>query len=105
MATRGTSATIPFGLFFYRLAGAAFFDAGMYETIEHDRRATIQAATVVVLSSIAAGIGASGWHGPNWTLVLTFSGIALVTWTCWAMLTYQIGARWLRVPDTRRRSR
>ena len=33
-------------------------DPDLYEEVEHDKSATFQAASVVVLSSLAAGIGA-----------------------------------------------
>jgi hypothetical protein len=86
--------------FFYRLFGAAVLDAGMYEGIEADTRATWQAGAIVVLSSFAAGIGASGWQGPQPATFLTFSIIALGTWVMWAMLIFQTGGRWFRDKDT-----
>ena len=43
------------GLFAYRLLGAAMMDVGMYESIEADRRTTMQALATVVLASLAAG--------------------------------------------------
>lgn len=89
------------GGFFYRLFGAALLDAGTYEGVEADPRSTGQAAAVVVLSSLAAGIGASGWQGPGLSTVVTFAMVALVTWLAWAMLTFQIGSRWLPGPKTR----
>ena len=50
-------------IFFRRLVGAAMLEAGTYEEVEAYRAATRQALTVVVLSSLAAGIGARGWNG------------------------------------------
>jgi len=88
------------GTFLYRVMGAAVFDAGIYEAIETDRHATFQAASVVVLSAVAAGIGASGPFGPDPRIFVTVTGIALVTWAAWAVLTFQVGMRWLREPDT-----
>ena len=43
-----------------RLIGAAALDAAIYEEVEADQAATIQACTTVVISSLAAGIGARG---------------------------------------------
>jgi hypothetical protein len=88
------------GTFFYRLMGAAILDAGAYEGIENDPRATGQAAMTVVLASVAAGVGAAGVYGPSVATLLTVSTLALVTWAAWAVLVLQIGARWLREPDT-----
>src|SRR6187401_1935601 len=87
-------------LFAYRLFGAAMLDPGVYEGIEHDRSATRQALATVLLSSLAAGVGAAGWHGPSPTVLLVFSAIALLTWVTWAMLMFQIGARLLPGRDT-----
>jgi hypothetical protein len=89
------------GGFFYRLFGAALLDAGTYEGVESDPRSAVQAAAVVILSSLAAGIGASGWRGPGLSTVVGFAIIALVTWVAWAILTFQIGSRWLPGPKTR----
>ncbi len=88
------------GLFVYRLVGAALLDASMYEGIEHDRHATGQAFAAVLLASVAAGIGASGWYGPDLKVLAMLSGLALVTWLAWAMLMYQIGTRVLPEPQT-----
>src|SRR6185436_7523247 len=43
-----------------RLMGAATLDDVTYEDIEHDPRATMQALTVVILASVAVGIGSAG---------------------------------------------
>jgi len=89
------------GGFLYRLLGASLLDAGTYEGVESDGRSTWQAAATVVLSSIAAGIGAGGWHGASARVVTGFTSIALLSWLAWAMLTYQIGSRWLPGPNTK----
>jgi len=44
-----------------RLIGAVSADPLLYEEVEADRTATGQALLVVVLSSLAAGIGARGF--------------------------------------------
>ena len=50
--------------FVERMVGAARFDSSAYEEVEADRGATAQALAVVVLSSLAAGIGVgSGVRG------------------------------------------
>ena len=41
-----------------RIYRAIKIDPELYEEVEHDKSATLQAAIVVVLSSLAAGVGA-----------------------------------------------
>lgn len=91
----------PFSALTYRVLGAALLDRGTYEGIEHDRTATVQAAIVVVASSLAAGIGASGGHRPQLAVLLAVAGLALVTWLAWALLILQIGGRYLPERQTR----
>ena len=88
------------GNFFYRLMGAAVLDASIYEGVEADPRATRQALLVVVLASVAAGVGAAGLAGPRVPALLLVTGIALVAWFAWAALILQIGARYLPGRDT-----
>lgn len=87
-------------LFFYRVMGAAMLDASMYEGFEADRSVTGQAAAAVVLSSLAAGIGAGGWYAGGLRTFAMISFIALVTWIAWAVLMFQIGTRILPEPQT-----
>ncbi len=49
--------------FVMRLIGAAALDTAIYEEVEADRTATGQALGVVLLSSLAAVIGARGLGG------------------------------------------
>jgi len=76
---------------------SACLDVHLYEEVEADRGALGQAMGVVVLSSVAAGIGASGGGAPG--LVAGAMG-ALVSWFIWAYLTYLIGTRLLPEPQT-----
>ena len=46
--------------YFGRVLGAAVLDKRTYEEVEADRQASAQAATLVVLSSVAGGIGLLG---------------------------------------------
>lgn len=87
--------------FIYRVIRAAMLDAAVYEEVEADRSALWQAMTVVLLSSLAAGLGAAGIQGPAVTTQAAISAIALVTWTAWAMLVLQVGARYMPEPRTR----
>lgn len=88
-------------LYLYRLFGAMALDADMYEGIEGDRAVTWQAALTVVLASLAAGLGAYGWTSVHPSAFLTLTGIALVTWVAWAVLTCEIGRRILPEAATR----
>jgi hypothetical protein len=89
----------------HRLIGAAALDVGTYEEVEADRGATLQAAVVVLASSLATGIGASGLAGrlspPLLGGVLLWSAIALVGWAAWALLVFEIGGRLMPEPQTR----
>ena len=96
MATATTSTSFPIRLF-----GAAALDAAIYEEIEADRSATPQAMLVVVLSSLAAGIGASGLGGVSAANALLVSAIALIAWAAWALVIFEIGARLMPEAQTR----
>ncbi len=88
------------GTLVYRAMGAAVLDASMYEGIEADPAATRQALVIVLLTSLAAGIGASGWAGPEWETIGLFGVLALVTWIAWAVLILHVGGRYFRQPQT-----
>jgi ABC-type Na+ efflux pump permease subunit len=83
-----------------RLVGASTLNPATYEEVEGDRSANAQALAVVLLSSIAAGIGARGFGASRPGDVLLFMGIALVAWIAWATLTCQIGIRALPTSQT-----
>ena len=87
--------------FFRRLVGAAMLDAATYEDVEADRAATLQALVIVLLSSIAAGIGARGSTGGATVAFFATTGLmALSVWVAFALLTFEVGARILPVPET-----
>ena len=86
--------------FLQRLIGAVSLDVAIYEEVEADRGATWQAFTVVVLSSVAAGVGARGFGGSSPINIAFFTMVALMAWAAWALLTFQIGARLLPEPQT-----
>jgi Yip1 domain len=80
------------------MIGAARLDARIFEEIEADVRATGQAMAVIVLSSVAAGVGVAGF-GARPLIVGALT--ALVAWIAWAALTYLIGTHILQEPQTR----
>ena len=75
-----------------RMKGAAALNIYTYETVEHDPRATAQAAIVVGIVAIAQGIGASGEGATG--IVGGIIG-ALLGWLIWAGVTYLIGDKML----------
>ena len=81
-----------------RMTGAARLDVQTYEEVEADTGATGQAMGVVLLSSIAGGIGSVGLGAGG---VILGSVAALIGWVAWAFLTYFIGTRLLAEPQTR----
>ena len=86
-------------LFTDRMIRAAKLDVNLYEEVEADKTAMGQAMGVVVLSSMAAGIGTIARGGLGGILVGTVA--ALVGWYIWAWLTYFIGTKWLPEPQTK----
>ncbi len=82
-----------------RIIRAAKLDVNLYEEVEADKGAMGQAVGVVVLSSIAAGVGTFGRGGVGGIVVGTI--VALVSWYIWAYLTYFIGTKLLAEPQTK----
>ena len=81
-----------------RVMGAALLDVRTFEEVEADPAALRQAMGVVVLSSIATGIGAAGHEGAPGLVGGLVAG--LLGWAIWAWLTYFIGTRILPSPQT-----
>jgi hypothetical protein len=79
-----------------RMFRAARLEPALYEEVEHDGGATMQALLVVLLSSVAAGIGNVGIGGVNGML----SGLlgSVVGWVVWSGVVYVLGTRVL--PET-----
>ena len=74
-----------------RMIRAAKLDIHLYEEVEADKQAMGQAMTVVILSSVAAGVGTITSIGPLGFLLGTVA--ALVSWFVWAFLAYFIGTQ------------
>ncbi len=74
-----------------RAIGAAMLQVPIYEEVEADTDATVQAAIVVGVVAVASAIG--NWHlGPRGLV----SGIlsAYIGWAVWSAVTYYVGT-WL----------
>ena len=82
-----------------RMMRAAKLDVHLYEEVEADKGAMGQAMAVVILSSIAGGIGAPAGLGLGGILIGTIA--ALVAWYIWAFLTYFVGTKLLPEPQTK----
>jgi len=87
--------------FLQRLVGAAALDTAIYEEVEADRGAIGQAFLIVVLSSVAAGIGMTGINGPSPAAIPVLSIFALLAWAAWALLTFVLGTQVFAEPQTR----
>jgi hypothetical protein len=81
-----------------RMIRAAKLDWKLYEEVEADTGALPQAMAVVVLSSIASGIGMIETVGIGGLLIGALA--ALAGWYIWALLTYLIGTKLLPEPQT-----
>jgi hypothetical protein len=81
-----------------RAIGAARLEVPVFEEIEADRTATGQALAVVVLSSLAAGIGLSAglYDAPALHRVVLY----LILWVFWAISTYIVGVYLMPEPQT-----
>ncbi len=84
--------------FTQRMIRAAKLDVNLYEEVEADETAMKQAMGVVILSSVAAGIGSitMGIGSLIFTTVL-----ALLGWFIWAYITFFIGTKMLAEPQTK----
>jgi hypothetical protein len=81
-----------------RLLRASLLDAELYEEVEADEGAGRQALAVVLLSSLAVGVGGIANSGAEGILVQVVC--AVVGWWAWAYTTYFIGARLMPTEDT-----
>ena len=85
-------------IFTNRMIRAAKLDSLLYEEVEADKGAMVQAMGVVVLASLAAGVGSVGTLGIGGILLGTLA--SLVGWYIWAYFTYFIGTKFLAEPQT-----
>ena len=70
----------------------------VYEEVEADTNATSSAALVVLLVSLAGGVGAFTASGIGGLIAGVIIGIA--GWAVWAGITFFIGTRLLGTPET-----
>lgn len=90
-----------------RMIRAAKLDVNLYEEVEADKTATRQALIVVLIYSICAGIGSglvNVWDESVGRFFLSlFVGLvsALVFWLIWSLITYLVGTRFFKGPQTK----
>ncbi len=85
-------------IFINRILRAIKIDIDLYEEVEKDKSATIQAGIVVVLSSLAAGVGALQLGATNFLLAPILS---LLSWYVWAYVIYFVGVKLFGGPSTK----
>lgn len=83
-----------------RMTRAARLDVSVYEEVERDRDALGQALAVVVLSSVAAGLGGIG-RGAGFSGLIAGTVSSLAGWFLWAYLVCLVGVKFLPEPQTR----
>ncbi len=89
-----------------RMIRAAKLEVHLYEEVEADAKATPQAMWVVVITSLAGGLGTAGsglirdGAGPMVGALILGTLVALAAWVIWASLTYWIGTTLFRGPKT-----
>ena len=84
-------------IFLDRIFRAIKIDIDLYEEVEKDKSATVQAGTVVVLSSLAAGVGALQLGASNFLVAPVLS---LLGWFVWAVVIYFVGVKLFKDPNT-----
>ena len=84
-------------IFLNRVFRAIKIDIDLYEEVEKDKKATVQAGIVVVLSSLAAGIGASHLGVSNFFVAPLLS---FLSWYVWAYIIYLVGVKLFSEPQT-----
>ena len=85
-------------IFINRVFRAIKIDIDLYEEVEKDKSATFQAGIVVVLSSLAAGVGALQLNSSNFLLAPILS---LLSWYVWAYVIYFVGVKLFGGPKTK----
>ena len=76
-------------------------ESDTYEEVEHDSGATLQAALIVIMVSIAGGIGGLLAGDTDLVRGLIFGVIrGILSWAIWALVAMLIGTTILKTPET-----
>ena len=83
-----------------RIIRAARLDSTLYDEVETDETATLQALFIVIIASVSSGLGSAisvAMLGVNLSIILAslISGLilSLVGWLIWSFITYIIGTK------------
>ena len=79
-----------FSIFFNRVFRSIKIDPDVYDEVQKDKTATLSAAIVVVISSLAAGIAAKQLGASSFIFAPILS---LVSWFVWAYIVYFVGVK------------
>ena len=85
-------------LFFNRIYRSIKIDPDVYDEVQKDKTATLPAAFVVVISSLAAGIAAKQLGASSFIFAPILS---LVSWFVWAYIVYFVGVKLFPDPKTK----
>ena len=83
-----------------RMLGAARLNVHTYEEVEADKSATLQAILVVIIVSIAIGIGRLAVEGQPIRGLLGGLVYGLLSWALWVLVTYLLGTTVLKTSET-----
>ena len=82
-----------------RMLRASMLDAHVYEEVESDSNAIVQAVLIVVVVAVARGVATLSVTDN--ILGIGFGIIAgLLSWAVWAFITYMVGTKLLKTGDT-----
>lgn len=82
---------------------AAMLDIALYEQVEHDQSAMQKAMMVVVLSSIASGLGSFNLQAGIFSAIIGLivgTVFALIGWFVFAFIIYLVGTKLMPEPQT-----
>ena len=85
-------------VFFNRVFRSIKIDPDVYDEVQKDKNATLSAAFVVVISSLAAGIAAKQVGASSFIFAPILS---LLSWFVWAYIVYFVGVKLFPDPKTK----
>ena len=85
-------------LFLSRVYRSIKIEPEVYDEVQKDKNATLSAAFVVVISSLAAGIAAKQLGASSFIFAPLLS---LLSWFVWAYIFYFVGVKLFQDPKTK----
>lgn len=83
-----------------RMIGAASLKADIFEEIEADPKATLQAVVIVVAVSIVTGLAAAQINDGGTSTILLGILTGIAGWAIWAAITYFVGTTLFKTKET-----